>query len=160
MQIAPSRLLLPVLLAMSGCHQWGAPQELTASVALYADVQALHTDVSIVEGTLCQIDQRLSAGKVDGYHQIRCENGQSGYIHIADKSQFNSVIGPPQTVPHGVPVYADVEKLYSYVLIEEATLCQIDQRRFAGKFYQIQCHNGQSGYITESDKKRFDSVYR
>ena len=41
MQVVPSRLLLAVLLALSGCHQWGAPQELTASAALYADVQVL-----------------------------------------------------------------------------------------------------------------------
>ena len=88
MSITPRILGLIIPLLLVGCPKWGADKKASYAVDIYADVQQIGTDVTIPSGTVCRIDQRLSAGKVFGFHKIECQNGQLGYLLREDQQAF------------------------------------------------------------------------
>lgn len=87
MRITPRILGLVIPLLLIGCTKWGPDQKASRAVELYSDVQRSAIPGTIPSGTICRIDQRLSAGKVYGFHKIECQNGQSGYLMLGDDEE-------------------------------------------------------------------------
>jgi hypothetical protein len=92
MRITPRMLGLVIPLLLIGCTKWGPDKKASRAVDLYSDVQDVFAQNTIPSGTVCRIDQRLSAGKVFGFHKIECQNGQSGYLILGegDEEAFES----------------------------------------------------------------------
>jgi hypothetical protein len=78
-------LVIPLLLI--GCTKWGPDKKASRAVDLYSDVQRTAVPDTIPSGTICRINQRLSAGKIYGFHKIKCQSGQSGYLMLGDEEQ-------------------------------------------------------------------------
>jgi hypothetical protein len=87
MRITPRILVLAIPLLLIGCTKWGPDKKASRAVDLYADVQRATIPDTIPSGTICRIDQRLSMGKIYGFHKIECQNGQSGYLMIGDTKE-------------------------------------------------------------------------
>jgi hypothetical protein len=90
MRITPRMLGLVIPLLLIACTKWGPYKKASRAVDLYSDVQDIGTENTIPSGAVCRIDQRLSAGKVFGFHKIECQNGQSGYLilGLGDEESF------------------------------------------------------------------------
>jgi hypothetical protein len=87
MRVALRILGLVIPLLLIGCTKWGAYKKAGRVVDLHSSVQSTAALDSIASGTVCRIDQRLSIGKVFGFHKIECKNGQSGYLILGDHDE-------------------------------------------------------------------------
>lgn len=91
-------LIIPLLLI--SCAKWGPDKIASRKVDLYSNVQEFATLDFIAKGTVCRIDQRLSMGKIYGFHKIECQNGQSGYLMLGgigetDEQAFDPIYQAP-----------------------------------------------------------------
>lgn len=170
MRITPRILGLVIPLLLIGCAKWGPDKKAGRPVTLYADVEMLGSDDIIPSGTICQIDQRLSMGKVYGFHKIKCQNGQSGYLRMGnDEEAFEpkhqprrADWGSDKKASHTVDLYSDLQRTAMPDTIPSGTICRIDWRFSAGKiyiFHQIECQNGQSGYLMMGDEQAFEPTH-
>jgi hypothetical protein len=103
--------------------QRAAPQVIPHPLPLYG--QSISAQEEIAEGTLCQISDDRLFGQSDVFHQIKCENGQVGYIRHKDKRRFDSLIGPPQKAPLLVVLYPDIGPGVDIATFGEPVACQI-----------------------------------
>jgi hypothetical protein len=87
MPITARILILAISLLLISCTEWGPAKKASRPVDLFSDVQESGTENTIPINTLCKIDQRISVGKVYGFHKIECRNGQFGYVMIGDANQ-------------------------------------------------------------------------
>jgi hypothetical protein len=76
---------------MISCTDFGPDKKAGRAVKLYADVQKSTLPETIPSGTVCRIDRRLSAGKIYGFHKIKCHNGQSGYLMLGEEEVFEPI---------------------------------------------------------------------
>lgn len=93
MTVAHRVLILGISLLLIGCAKWGPDKMASRAVTLYSDVD-LNILGIIPNGTTCRIDQRLSMGKIYGFHKIKCQNGQIGYLRLGadrDEEAFETV---------------------------------------------------------------------
>jgi hypothetical protein len=81
MNIKFSALGITIAPLLTGCPNWGQPQQAAHPITLYADVELTEKDI-IAIGEICQIDQKMSGGKIYAFHKIECQNGKSGYVFI------------------------------------------------------------------------------
>ena len=167
MRITPQILGLVIPLLLIGCTKWGPDQKASRAVDLYADVQETTPQGTIPSGTVCRIDQRVSGGKVDAFHKIECQNGQSGYLKLGDDEeafdpeyQQRKADGrPDKKASRSVDLYPDIERTAMPDTIPSGTICRIDRRSSMRKiyfFHKIECQNGQSGYLLTEDKQAFE----
>jgi hypothetical protein len=164
MRITPRILALAIPLLLIGCAKWGRDKAASRAVDLYPDVQEVFTQDTIPSGTVCRIDQRLSAGKVFGFHKIECQNGQSGYLMLGgDEAAFDPEYQhrnetPNKKASRSVALYPDIERTAMPDTIPSGTICRINRRSSMRKiyfFHKIECQNGQSGYLLREDQQAF-----
>jgi hypothetical protein len=77
--LLPRILVLLATLLLVSCTDWSKPKRATQAVTLYEDVELTEKGI-IPAGSICQIDENLSVGKIYAFHKIKCADGQSGYI--------------------------------------------------------------------------------
>jgi hypothetical protein len=81
--------LLIVTLVVAGCAPSFGPEKIAKQeVVLYSDVNQA-SEMTVPEGTACRISQRMSHGKVYGFHWTECENGFKGYLMVGDEKIFD-----------------------------------------------------------------------
>jgi hypothetical protein len=152
-------LVIPLLLI--GCTKWGPDKKASRAVDLYSDVQQIGTEDTIPSGTICRIDQRLSMGKIYGFHKIECQNGQVGYLMLGDDEEAFEA-NYQAKASSSVDLYSDLEGTAMPDAIPSGTICRIDRRLSMGKvftFHRIECQNGQSGYLPEGDERAFEPTH-
>jgi hypothetical protein len=170
MRITPRIFVLVISLLLIGCTKWGPDQKASRAVDLYAGVQEVTPQGTIPSGTICRIDQRISAGKVYGFHKIECQNGQSGYLMIGDAKEVfehkhqpqRADWGPDKKASRAVDLYLDLQRTAMPDIIPSGTICRIDWTFSTGKmfvFHKIECQNGQSGYLMTGDEKTFEPTH-
>ena len=170
MSITPRILGLVIPLLLIGCTEWGPDKKASRTVDLYSDVQEVTPQGTIPIGTICRIDQRESGGKVYSFHKIECQNGQSGYLMMGgDEEAFEpkhqprrADWGPDKKASRAVDLYPDLQRTAMPDTIPSGTICRIDWRFSASKIYishQIDCQNGQSGYLMMGDEQAFEPTH-
>jgi hypothetical protein len=152
---------MAISLLLIGCTKWGPYTKASRTVDIYFDVQDTVAQGSIPKGAICRIDERLSAGKVYGFHKIECINGQSGYLMLGeDESAFDPRIeyrptwGADKKAIRPVDLYPDVQETARPDTIQIGIICRIENKLSPGKtsrFNNIECQNGQSGYVEFGD---------
>ncbi|MDB5989643.1 MAG: hypothetical protein JWQ10_1046 [Herbaspirillum sp.] len=170
MSITPRILGLIIPLLLIGCTKWGPDKKGSRAVDLYLDVQETTPQGTIPSGTVCRVDQRVSGGKVDAFHKIECQNGQSGYLKLGDDEEVfepkhqprRADWGPDKKASRAVDLYPEIQELTTQGIILSGAICRIDQRFSSGRafiFHKIECQNGQSGYLLVGDEQAFEPTH-
>lgn len=156
MRITPRILVLAIFLLLISCTKWGSNKKASRDVDIYSDVEMWYRG-TIRNGSVCRIDQRISDGKVYGFHKIECKNGQSGYLMLGDdQGAFDPRIerrprwGADKRPIRPVDLYSDAQETARSGTVPIGTICRIDGKSSAGKlltYNKIECQNGQSGYV-------------